>query len=180
MARSEPGETRGPGVGESRRLSEAPSLRYGTAGDAPGDRGDRLPGSVTLVGPLVRASTVALVGAAVLVAVGTVLASTVGLLFVSGITGAGIGLVLARARLPGADGPAPLSPRAVTSLAIGLAVAAVVGAAIATWLNALREGGVLGPIDYLLTTFGPFVPGELLIAGLTAAWGAGAGPIERS
>jgi hypothetical protein len=111
--------------------------------------------------------------------VGAVFASTAGLLFVAGLTGAGIGLVLARARVPGGDGTAALSPRAVTRLAIGLALGAVVIAAIGTWLYALREGGVLGPIDYLLTAFGPFVPGELLLAALTAAWGAGAGPIER-
>ena len=121
----------------------------------------------------------ALVGAVVLFLVGAILASTAGLLFVAGLTGAGIGLVLARARVPGDAGEAALSPRAVTWLAIGLAIASVVVAAIGTWLFALREGGVLGPIDYLLTTFGPFVPGELLITALTAAWGAGAGPIER-
>ena len=77
-------------------------------------------------------------------------------------------------------GPLILVQRAVTWLAIGLAVGSVVVAAGATWLYALREGGVLGPIDYLLTVFGPFVPGELLLAALTATWGAGAGPIERA
>ena len=88
--------------------------------------------------------------------------------------------MLARARVPGDDGTAALTRRSVTWLAIGLAIASVVVAAAATWLYALREGGVLGPIDYLLTTFGPFVPGELVIAAFTAAWGAGAGPIERA
>ena len=122
----------------------------------------------------------AIVGAVLLFLVGAILASTAGLLFVAGLTGAGIGLVLARARVPDDDGSAALTPRAVTWLAIGLAIAAVVVAAIGTWLYALREGGVLGPIDYLLTTFGPFVPGELVVAALTAAWGAGAGPIERA
>ena len=133
-----------------------------------------------MVGPLARASLVAIVGAVLLFVVGAILASTAGLLFVAGLTGAGIGLVLARARVPGDGGPGALSQRAVTWLAIGLAVGSVVVAAGATWLYALREGGVLGPIDYLLTVFGPFVPGELLLAALTAAWGAGAGPIERA
>lgn len=174
MAGSEPGESRGPGGGESRRLAEAPSARYGSPAED-----DLRPGPPSLVGPLAKASIVAVVGAAVLIVVGAILASTAGLLFVSGITGVGIGLVLARARVPGDDGEVALSPRAVTWLAIGLAIASVVIAAIGTWLIARQEGGVLGPIDYLLTTFGPFVPGELLIAGLTAAWGAGAGPIER-
>lgn len=178
MAGSEPGESRGPGGGDSRRLAEAPSARYGTpSGDELGAPTD---GPLSPVGPLARASIVAVVGAAVLVAVGAILASTAGLLFVSGITGAGIGLLMSRARVPGMDGAAALSPRAVTWLAIGLAIASVVVAGIGTWLYALREGGVLGPIDYLLTTFGPFVPGELVIAGLSAAWGASAGPIERT
>ncbi len=174
MAGSEPGESSRPGGGESRRLAEAPSARYGSP---PGDElGASAP---SLVGPLARASIVAVVGAAVLIVVGAILASTAGLLFVSGITGLGIGLVLARARVPGDGSDVALSPRAVTLLAIGLAITAVIAAAIGTWLIARDQGGVLGPMDYLLTTFGPFVPGELLIAALTAAWGAGAGPIER-
>jgi hypothetical protein len=126
-----------------------------------------------------RALLVAFGGGAVLVVVGAILASTAGLLFVAGATGAGIGLVLARARVPGDDAPAPLSRRAVTRLAIGLALGSVVGAAIVTWLYARAEGGTLGPIDYLFETFGPFVPGEAIIAAIAAAWGAGAGPVER-
>ena len=178
MAGSEPGESRRPGGGDgSRRLADAPSARYGSAGGDP--RSEPLPGSPSVVGPLAKASSVAIVGAVLLFLVGAILASTAGLLFVSGLTGAGIGLVLARARVPVDEGTVALTPRTVTWLAIGLAFAAIVVAAIGTWLFALREGGVLGPIDYLLTTFGPFVPGELVIAALTAAWGAGAGPIER-
>ena len=174
MEGSEPGDSRRRGDGESRHLAEAPSARYGSP-----DGGEIRAGPAPPVGPLARASIVAVVGAAVLVMVGAILASTAGLLFVSGITGVTIGLVLASARVPGGDGAAALSPRAVTGLAIGLAIASVVVAALGTWLIARQEGGVLGPIDYVLTTFGPFVPGELLIAGLTAAWGARAGPIER-
>jgi hypothetical protein len=178
MAGSEPGESKRPSGDGSRRLAEAPSARYGPAGGGP--RSEPRTGSPSAVGPLARASIVAIAGAVVLLLVGAILASTAGLLFVAGLMGAGVGLVLARARVPDADGKAPLSPRAVTWLAIGLALASVVVAAIGTWLYALDEGGVLGPIDYLLTTFGPFVPGELVIAALTAAWGAGAGPIERA
>jgi hypothetical protein len=177
VAGSEPGESRRPNGEGSRRLAEAPSARYASA--AGGPRGEPLPGSPSLMGPLARASIVAIVGAVLLFLVGAILASTAGLLFVAGLTGAGIGLVLARARVPGDDGTASLTPRAVTRLAIGLALATVVAAALGTWLFAVREGGVLGPIDYLLTTFGPFVPAELVIAALTAGWGAGAGPVER-
>jgi hypothetical protein len=131
-----------------------------------------------LAGPLAKALLVAVVGAAGLVGVGLVLASTLGLLFVSGVTGAGVGLVLARARVPVEGAAAPLSPRAVTRLAIGIALAVVVVAGLATWLLARSLGGTLGPIDYLLTTFGPFIPGEAIVATLGAAWGARAGPIQ--
>jgi hypothetical protein len=178
MAGSEPGDSRRPSGGESRRLAEAPSARYGSP--AGGHQRELREDPPSVVGPLARAAIVAIVGAVLLFVVGAILASTAGLLFVAGLTGAVIGLVLARARVPGEDGTAALSPRAVTWLAIGLAIVSVVAAAAATWLYALREGGVLGPIDYLLTVFGPFVPGELLLAALTAAWGAGAGPIERA
>ena len=121
---------------------------------------------------------VAVVGAALLVLVGAVLASYVGLLFVAGATGAATGLVLARAALP-LDAAAPVSRRAVTWLSIGLVVAAIVAADLATWVIALGEGGVLGPLDYLWATFGPFVPGELVVGALGAAWGATSGPVQR-
>src|SRR5688500_9737673 len=157
VAGSEPGESRRPNGDGSRRLVDAASARYASA--AGGAGGEPLPGSAWRMGPLARASIVAIVGAVLLFLVGAILASTAGLLFVAGLTGAGIGLMLARARVPADGGSGPLSPRAVTWLAIGLAIGSVVVAAAATWLFALREGGVLGPIDYLLTVFGPFVPG---------------------
>ena len=47
------------------------------------------------------------------------------------------------------------------------------------WAYALGEGGTLGLLDYLLQTFGPFVPAEAVIAAVTAWWGAGAGPVQR-
>jgi hypothetical protein len=52
-------------------------------------------------------------------------------------------------------------------------------AATATWLIGRAEGGVLGPIEYLVETFGPFVPGEAVIAAIGAWWGATNGPIQR-
>jgi hypothetical protein len=116
-------------------------------------------------------------GAGVLVMVGALLGSTVGLLFVSGATGAAAGLVLARAAVPG-EGSRPLSRRAVTWLAVGIVLGAVALADLATWVVARGEGGTLGPVDYLLTTFGPFVPGELVLGALGAAWGARSGPVQ--
>ncbi len=131
-------------------------------------------------GPLARAGIAALLGAAALAGLGAILASTAGLLFVSGVTGAGVGLVLARASVPTGERSPALSRRAVTWLSIAVSIGAVGIADVATWVFARLEGGTLGLVEYLLATFGPFVPGELLVAGLAAAWGAGAGPVARS
>jgi hypothetical protein len=121
---------------------------------------------------------VAAVGAAGLVLISAILASTVGLLLISAGIGAGIGLVLARAAVP-AGGERPVARRTVAWLALALTLIAIVAAFAATWLYARSEGGVLGPLDYLLTTFGLFVPGQLIIGSVAAAWGANAGPVQR-
>lgn len=134
------------------------------------------PGSA-LTGPLVRALVVSVAGAGVLLFVGAILASTVGLLFCAGITGAAVGLVLARAAVPRNDAR-PLVRRTITWIAVVLAIVAVAIGAVATWFVALGEGGTLGLLDYLLTAFGPFVPGEAVVAAIAAAWGANAGPVQ--
>ena len=156
------------------RLAEAPSRRY-----APADRQPRGGGDGTaLAGPLARAGVVALAGAVALVFVGSVLASTAGLLFVSGLAGGGIGLVLARAAAPREDTRVATPRRTVSLLAVALALGAVSLAATATWLIAGLEGGTLGLVEYLLATFGPFVPAEAVIASLAAWWGATSGPVQ--
>lgn len=138
-------------------------------------------GGTGIGGPLVRAGLAAAAGATVLVLVGGVLASTAGLLFVSGLTGAVIGLTLSRAAVPSptSDSPEPrvASRATVTRAAVLLACAAVIVAAVGTWLVALAEGGSLGLLEYLWTAFGPFVPAELAIAALAAAWAARTGPV---
>jgi hypothetical protein len=183
MTTGEPGEVRGPsatapeppGSRSGRRLEQPPSARYAPAGPVTDDEG-----RASLIGPLMQALVVAAVGAVLLFLVGAVEASTVGLVFVCGVMGAAIGLLLAKAAV-GRDGAPPaLSRRAVLWLAVAIASGAVVVADIATWLYAIREGGVLGLVDYLFETFGPFVPGELLVAALGAAWGASSGPVSRS
>ena len=159
---------------ESRRLAEPPSARYADPPRAATDAGG---GASALRAPLTRSTVVALGGALLLTVVGAILASTEGLLFVAGVTGAAIGLVLSRAAAPGPDvDPVPRSR--VARIAVGLSVAAVALAAGATWVYARGEGGTLGPIDYLLTTFGPFVPAEAVIAAATAWWGASIGPVQ--
>jgi hypothetical protein len=169
-----PGDGAAAAPGESRRLAAPPSDRYAPrasrAGEADGT-------TSALRGPLLRATTFAAGGAALLTLVGAVLASTAGLLFVAGVAGAAIGLILAGAAAPAGDA-VPVPRRRIGTIAVGLAFAAVVVAAAATWVIARGEGGVLGPIEYLLTTFGPFVPAEAVIASLAAWWGASVGPVR--
>jgi hypothetical protein len=161
--------------GDKGRLAEPPSNRYAVPGSSgsPGAAPERS----ALPGPLARALIVAVAGAVALIVVAAIVGSTVGLLAISGIVGASAGLVLARAAVPAGD-VRPVSRRSVTWLAVGLAVGAVLIADVVTWLYARQEGGTLGLLDYLLTTFGPFVPGEAIIAALGAAWGANAGPVQ--
>lgn len=168
-----PGERPSSGAGSAGgRLARPPSTRY-----APRPARDAEPPTPALRGPLVTALFIASVGAAALVAVGAIFASTTGLLFVSGVTGAGVGLVLARAAVP-RDDPRAVPRRTLAWLAMGLAIGAIVVADLATWLIARQEGGTLGLLDYLFTTFGPFVPGELLLAAVAAWWGASSGPVQ--
>jgi hypothetical protein len=168
MTSNEPGERP-----RSRQLAQPPSDRYrSSAGTAATDSPS------ALIPALIRADVVALLGAAALVLVGAVFASTFGLLFVAGAMGTVIGLLLARAAVP--DTGARPAPRAlVVRVAIGLALVAVGVADVGIWLYGRGEGGTLGLLDYLWTTFGPFVPGVAIVAAVTAWWGATAGPVQR-
>lgn len=175
MTSTSPGE-------RPRRLERPPAERFAAPGSDPGRLGDR----AALSGPLTRAAIAGLLGAAALVLVGAVLASTFGLLFVAGVMGAAIGLLLARAAVPGATdagpgaGAAPAVSRATAArLAVAVALVAVVVADVGTWLYAAGEGGTLGLLDYLWTAFGPFVPAVAILAAVAAAWGAQAGPVQR-
>ena len=180
--RPEPGDGPAGGAPDSRRLAEPPSARYDrrdrAAEAAAGTAAGALAGSGSaLAGPLARAAVVAVAGALLLTIVGAILASTAGLLFVAGVIGAAVGLVLSRAAVP-AGLALPVARKTVARIAIGLSLAAVVLSAIATWAYARGEGGTLGLVDYLLTTFGPFVPAEAVLAAVTAWWGASTGPVQ--
>jgi hypothetical protein len=175
VAGSEPGDrNRAPAEPRGRRLAEAPSARYAAGGPAgaPGASRSALPGA------LARAGLIGIAGAAALVLVGGVFASTFGLVFVSGIMGAAIGLVIARAAVP-RDAARPTPRRTLLWIAFAMAIGAVVLGDVGLWLFARQEGGTLGPLDYLWTTFGPFVPGDAIVAALAAWWGASAGPVQR-
>ena len=173
--RPEPGERPSGIARPERQLERAPGERY-TAPPPPDARAEA--GS-TLAGPLAKAIVAAIIGSALLYALGALLSSSGGLVFVAGFAGAAVGLLLAGAAAPGRGSEPAITRRQATWLAVAIAVGAVALGAVATWLHALGEGGALGFVDYLLETFGAIVPLELLLAAITAAWGASAGPVER-
>lgn len=131
-----------------------------------------------MVGPP-SAFGAAILTAAALVIVGGILAERTGLLAISGIGGAAIGLLCAGAAVP-RNGvvPAVMSRDRAVRSAVVLAFVAVGGGAIGTWVYGRLEGGVLDPLTYLWTVFGPFIPAEIVIAVGAAAWGATAGPVR--
>jgi hypothetical protein len=167
----------------ARRLAEAPSARYARPG---GDTSGPDRAGPASARPIVQAIVIAAVGAGLLFLLGGLLSTTVGLLFIAAATGAGAGLALAGLAVAapsdetGGTGSAPITRAAVRRWSIALAVGAVVVAAIVTWLFARSEGGVLGILDYLWSTFGLLIPAEAVLAAIGAAWGAGAGPVSRS
>jgi len=180
MAGTEPGERPpDPASRPARQLERPPGERYtrSVAAQADDRAADTRSGSA-LLGAVLKAVVVAIVGTLVLYALGALLSSSAGLVFVAGLTGAAVGLLLARAAAPGRGDEPALTRRTTMWLAIGLSILAVVVAAVGTWLHALAEGGALGLLDYLFESFGVIVPLEVLIATVAAAWGAGAGPVE--
>lgn len=164
--------------GDRPRLSRPPGDRYRPTEDGATGAGAGRGGGSALIGALIRADIAAMLGAAALVVVGAVFASTFGLLFVAGFMGTAIGLLLARAAVPG-GGQTPVARRLVVRVATGLALVAVAVSYVAIWLYGRGEGGTLGLFDYLWTTFGPFVPAVAIVAMVTAWWGASAGPVQR-
>jgi len=179
MAGTEPGERPPDPAGRpGRQLERPPGERYSrSAAQADDDAIATRSGSI-LFSAVVKAVVIAAVGSLALFALGALLSSSAGLVFVAGLTGAAVGLLLARAAAPGRGDEPALTRRTTMWLAIGLSILAVVVAAVGTWLHAMAEGGALGLLDYLFETFGVIVPLEVLIATVAAAWGAGAGPVE--
>jgi len=171
MTSRQPGER--PDDKAARRLAEAPSARLRP--DAPATSRDE---RSALLQPLVRATLAGIAGALVVVLIGGVVASTTGLLVVSGATGAAVGLLLARAAVPD-DDRRPIARRRIAAVAAGVAIASAVAGDAGLWLLALAQGGVLGPLDFLWTTFELLLPSAAIVSALAAWWGAHAGPIRR-
>jgi len=114
---------------------------------------------------LVPAAAVAAVGAGLLFFLAGPLGVTSGLLVVTAATGWLVGLTV---KMPDAGGPA--GRRVAT--AIGITLAAVVVAWVATWGWSRAEGGTLGPLDFLAQVYGLLVVAQASFAAVGALLGA--------
>lgn len=151
-----------PDPGE-RRLARPPSDRYAAT---PDDMAQTAPSAGSPARGLGWGGAAAVVGAALTVLLGGVLAISAGLLVLWVSAGNAIGLAT---RIGG--GAALPAPRR-TWLAVGLAVVGVVAGQVGLWWYATTEGGVLPLIEYLATTFGVLVPLQALLAAAAAWWAA--------
>jgi hypothetical protein len=158
----DPGADRPPQPGE-RRLDRPPSDRYLPPPDQVDE--DDVP-SGSLGRALGAAALVEVAGVVAIVVLGGVLAFSAGLLVVAAVLGRAIGLVLA------ALGFEALVPPRRTWLAVALAVGGVLIGQLGLWWYAGTEGGVLGPVDYLVETYGVLVPLQVVIAAGFAWWAA--------
>ena len=153
--------------GGERRLARPPSERYAAAGGAepsapPADTADRAsPARAIAFG-----AVAAIVGAALIVVLGGAMAISAGLL----VAAAAIGYAVGLATVAGAA--ATLTRPGRPGFAAVLAGLGIVLGQVGLWLFARTEGGVLPLIDYLGQTFGPLVPLELLLAVGVAWWRA--------
>jgi hypothetical protein len=176
----EPGDR--PPTGAPRRLERPPSARYGPPVDGPHDdeegRDRAAQGRRSAVGPIVRAVFATAVGSLAIVLVGGILAVTSGLLFISGVTGAATGLLLAEAGVGDGTAAPALSRASVVRLAVVVVLVGFVAATLGLWLVARAEGGALGPVDLMLQVYGALVPAGAAIGALAAWWGVSVGPVR--
>jgi hypothetical protein len=153
-----------------RRLDRPPSDRYadpittGTEGTDPsgGTADARRARARSLIAGLI----VGFLGAVAIVLLGGVLSVSAGLLVVAMIIGWGTGRAVLGAADPTDRGR---SSRTRSVFASFLAIDAVILGQLGLWLYAGSEGGVLSLPDYLLQTFGPLVPLQIVLAA-GAAW----------
>jgi hypothetical protein len=150
-----------------RRLARPPSERYRAAPDA--DAAATPAVADPAAGPargVAFGTVAALLGAGAIVVLGGALAVSTGLL----VAAAALGYAVALALAAGA-GDTLGKPRR-TWIAAGLALLGALLGQLGLWLYARSEGGVLAPIEYLAETFGALVPLELLLAAAVAWWRA--------
>jgi hypothetical protein len=148
------------GTPGERRLDRPPSDRFAAPPEA-----ERPPSGSTL--RAVGAGG----GAAAAWAIATVLFGggltiTAGLLVLAAAFGRLIALAVAW------GGGAGLASGTRRALVVGLVVAGFVLGQLGIWAYGRAEGGVMAPLDYLLTTFGIVVPLQLGIALAVAWWTA--------
>jgi hypothetical protein len=165
MVRMQPPPAPSPEPGERRRLDHPPSDRYaaapaaaapGPANEDPSSAPSRV---VTPQERLLRGVAVGLAGAIAITILGGPLSITAGLVGAAGAMGWIVGAVMRPLRVQ----------------AVAVAVAFVALGLIGIWIFAGFEGGVLGPIEYLMDVQGVLVPIELIVAGGLAAVAAATG-----
>ena len=151
------------GMPGDRRLDRPPSDRYVAAPDA--DATATVPAGSTI--RAVGAGVAAAAAWAVLsVVLGGGLAISAGLL----VLAAAGGRVIAVATTWGGGGSLQAGTR--IALVVGLVIAGFVLGQLGIWAYGRAEGGVMAPLDYLLTTFGIVVPLQLVVALAVGWWTA--------
>jgi hypothetical protein len=148
----QPGEVRPPV--SSGHLDHPPSQRYLQAAPGPDS-----PGGVPRA--VAAALGVGALGATAIAGLGEVVGIGAGLVAVAALIG---WLVAASLRMAG---PA-LGRRPRQTLAIAIALAAVVVGQVGLWLISTSEGSVVDPLTYLGAVFGFLVPAELVVAAAVA------------
>lgn len=151
------------GMPGDRRLDRPPSDRYVAAPNA----------DATVTAP--AGSNIRAVGAGVLAAAGWAVLSVVlggGLAISAGllVLAAAGGRIIAVATAWG--GGSGLASRTRLALVVGLVIAGFALGQLGIWAYGRAEGGVLAPVDYLVTTFGVVVPLQLAVALAVGWWTA--------
>ena len=162
-----------PQVAGERRLDRPPSDRYGAAaapGPTPTAARDASEGGESGAPSAARGvafgTIAAIAGAGLIVLLGGAMAVSAGLLVAAAAIGYAVGLAV----VAGAGDVLSRPSRPWTAAALaGLGTAL---GQVGLWLYARSEGGVLPLTDYLGETFGVLVPLELLLAAGMAWWRA--------
>lgn len=151
------------GMPGDRRLDRPPSDRYVAAPDADATATATAGSTIRAVGAGVAAAAA---WAVLSVVLGGGLAISAGLL----VLAAAGGRVIAVATTWGGGGSLQAGTR--IALVVGLVIAGFVLGQLGIWAYGRAEGGVMAPLDYLLTTFGVVVPLQLVVALAVGWWTA--------